>query len=235
MAALAATNKRNTTLASTTQPSHASPKAAFSDRVAHVLTLHSRCLTAIESITATSVKAMRALVKPPASVVPLWEAVAFIMEYQTGEKAAKERHNRARDVKDSSLTAHKTVLTTHNLTAALAALSAPGRLVAFALDAPFLGTLLPLVGGLKVEVAEKSMTGSGAVCGWLLTVLECCRWMKAEGDSIRGVVEFEEGGRRLRAAGERGQLGAKEYGGVKDDKVREWLIASRVCRVLRGQ
>ena len=75
----------------------------------------------------------------------------------------------------------------------------------------------------------------GAVCGWLLAVVECGRWMKAEGDGVRGVVEVEEGGRRLKVAGESGQLGAKEYVGVRDNKVREWLIASRVCRAMRGQ
>ena len=107
--------------------------------------------------------------------------------------------------------------------------------MSFAFDAPFLAVLLPLVDGLRVEVAEKSMAGSGAVCGWVLAVVECCRWLRSEGNSVRSVVEVEEGGRRLKAAGERGQLDAKEYGGVRDEKVREWLIASRVCRALRGQ
>ena len=235
MAALAATNSHNTTLASTAQPSLASPSLAFNDRVAHLAALHARCLSSLTAVTATSIKSMRALVKPPASIVPLWEAVVFIMEYETGDKAAKDRRNRARDAKDPALTAHKTVLSTPNLTVVLASLSSPARLVSYVFDVPFLPTLRPLVEGLKEEAAEKSMTGSGAVCGWLLAVMESCRWMKAEGDSVRGVVEAEEGGRRLKAAGERGQLAAKEYGGVKDDKVREWFIASRVCRALRGQ
>ena len=235
MASLAATTARNTTLATTTSPSLTSPTTPFHDRVTQLATLHSHCLSTLTPLTPASIKSMRALVKPPASVIPLWEAVVFVLEFEPGEKAAKDRRQRAKDAKDPALTAHKTVLSTPNLPTALGKAASPVRLVSFAVDASFWAALTPLVEGLRVEGVEKSMVGSGAVCGWLVAVVECCRWLRAEGDGVRGVAEAEEGGRRLRVAGERGQLGAKEYGGVKDDKVREWLVASRVCRALRGQ
>jgi hypothetical protein len=234
LSTLSTLSNRNSALKSSLSSSLSA--AALRTHLTALSSTRSHLTAALSSLSPSTLKAIRALVKPPSSIVPVFEGVLLTMELRDG---VKERRRREKDQRDMTLTAHKSVVAHPHLLSFLSSLT-PRFLLQF-LDTSFLSRLHQLTSGLDAGAIEKSSPLAGPLARWLVAVWEWTEWCKgvgggwAAGGVVAGLVELEDGEWRLRCAAVMGMTDGEEGGEVKEEKIKEYAAAMGVARVLRGR
>ena len=200
-------------------------QAGYKAQVARVSGARVELMAALSGVTSGGVKAIKALVKPPPSVVAVFEAVLVVME---GKDAGRGREKR-----DMATLAHKSVVGHPRALAVLAALTPRG--LHAALDGPSASHFLAAAKGVDAAAVERSVAAAAPFAQWVVSAAGVVGWMKEVGWAASGaVVEAEDADWRLRNVGVEGTGTGREWEAVKEPKVRQYLNAIPVYKLLRA-
>ena len=212
--------------------------ATLRSHLSSLSSTRSHLTAALSSLGPSTLKGIRALVKPPASVVPVFEGVLLTIELREG---AKERRRREKEARDMTLLAHKAVVAQPQLTSLLSSLTP--RVLLPLMDAAYTARLQQLTSGMDAAAIEKSNPLAGPLARWLAAVGDWTDWCRRTGGATAGggwaanstvasLVELEDDEWKLRCAG---VMGMTDADAGKDDRLKQYAAAMAVARVLRGK